>query len=281
MLKTYMSVLQAHFHDRGCLEPETLRAAGSLALVLGPTFAAAMPSFWPVLQKSLLDVDEPDVCLAGLAAFNDIVRAIGAAVHPFSESFLVAAIRALRFREGLDMRLRINFIGGIADVTVALGAQLRGVKDVMQVLGEEVATIHDRQSETLQEVCSSSDTSSHHMDVINIILQAYVAVVSSLHNSSGLLALQDFIAGVLDFLCCFARTMQEFATSKSWSLGVVLVGKISLAFASDLASRAIRSAEVMQLVKDLHNFSVECWDESLRPMSVPLADVLRAATSAL
>jgi len=280
LLQAYIGVLQAHHAEHGCLDAETLAAIGALAKALGLQFAGAMPSLWPILQKAMADIDEPDVCLAGLAAFQEVVRAVGPAVQSYAAGFLELATRGLRFRGCLDLRVRVDFISCVADIAIAMGAALPVLPEVMRLLGEEVADMHGRQQEAVSEACDSS-RHIQHSNVISMILKAYEALFSGLDSGAGVSmqqALRSFLAGVMEFLCCFARTMQSFATSHTWSLGVKLVGRIASAFPTDLAALAASSVEVQQLVQDLHSFSRDSWDQSLKPLSAPLAGVLHAAT---
>jgi len=278
MMQVYIKISRMHAEEHGCLDAETLRAAGALARVLGAQFAGAMPSFWPLLQKAMTDIDEPEVCLAGLAAFQDVIRALGSAVQPYAGDALDIAIRGLRHREALDMRLRIEFISCIADIALAVGAALPALPDVLQILGEEVAYMYDRQSEIASEVASAAG--KDHGQVVQMILRAYEAVVSTLDAGNIAALKKTFLLSVLEFVCCFARAMQSHATNASWNLGIKLVGKMALHFTSDLANLASRKAEVHNLFKELHRISCETPDKwggaELRPFAAPLAALLRA-----
>jgi len=267
---------------------EALRAAGTLAAALGTRFEAGFPLLWPALSAALASADEPEACLAGVAALRDVVAALGALLGEHALPVLEAVSSLLqRSEEQLHHCIRAPAVMCLGEVARAMGSATPGLEVILSLLEREAtaaaaapstegapqkAPAAGARRSSRRRTCPSVPTSAAQEvrnDVLDAVLGAYEAVVSGCLRSENLPpALRLALPAMLHFACRHAAS--QGASTAVKRVAVKLVGALAAHLPADLAAFASKDQETKACITMLTLFGSACPSAAVRQFASAL-----------
>ena len=150
-----------------------MRAVGAIADAVSEAFSPMLPSVLPRMHACIVNVNEPDVCQAGLWACGEVVRNSGAAVQPHVEAIVITLLDILKKAE-TSRPAKAAALAVFGDIASSMGVSVAKYIAGMMVMLDKAAKTEPevrprrvmrssschREQVLLQEDCSSRHSNS-------------------------------------------------------------------------------------------------------------------------
>lgn len=279
LLTAYIRTSEFCFNAHGGFQEEALRAAGTLAAVLGIQFEAGMGLLWPVLGAAVSCIDDREGCLAGLGALSDVVKALGPSFGPYTAEVLEKLGELLQRREDLDVRQRASALSCMGEIGLQLGCSMPGLPKVLELIAQDVTAAIEKCGSPISPSGVHS-CEEQHWKVLDAALGAYEAMIRGCRQSGRLPSgLRAALPLALHLACLYGRTPGAAVCPRR--LAVRLLGAMALEAPAEVVAFAGAHAETVACMQELASFGAACPSKAVRESAAAVAGLPLAATGVL
>lgn len=215
LMELFFNLLQNKLPN-SLIEEDIFIAIGSVAGTIGAGFEVYLGTFFPYLLNSLKDPEYPSVGTAiGLIA--DISHSLGPNIAQYSENFMKLLGNMLQ-NPSTPRNIKPMILSCFGDIASSMGPQFSVyLEGAMGVIRE--ASLLKSQPD------SSSDFLEYVGTLREAIIDAYVGIVSGLHDSPG--ELQPYVPAIIEFLAQVHYDTNVIKTESTIRSVVGLLGDIA------------------------------------------------------